>query len=55
MKTLATIVTLLAFSPHADAATLNGTPSNYTTQLGKLKAGDTLKLAAGAYKSGLNV
>jgi MYXO-CTERM domain-containing protein len=54
MKTLVTIISLLAL-PQADAATLNGTPSNYTAQLGKLKAGDTLKLAAGAYKSGLNV
>lgn len=44
---------LLALAAPLSAATLNGNPSNYTTQLAALQPGDTLQLAAGTYTNRL--
>jgi hypothetical protein len=46
---------LAAAAPAARAATLEGNPGNYREMLGRLKAGDTLKLTAGEYKGGLRI
>ncbi len=46
---------LAACATGARAAVLEGNPGNYRQMLEKLKAGDTLKLAAGKYERGLSV
>jgi hypothetical protein len=46
-------VALAAFGPAAGAATIDATPANYRELVPKLRAGDTMRLAAGEYHDGL--
>jgi Synergist-CTERM protein sorting domain-containing protein len=47
------LLILIALAAPLSAATLQGNPSNYTTQLAALQPGDTLQLAAGTYTNRL--
>jgi hypothetical protein len=55
LRQLAPPLLLALHAAPAGAATLAADPSNYASQLGKLKPGDTLSLATGSYGNGLNV
>ena len=47
--------TILLAALGAEAADVPATPADYTSKLSGLKPGDTLSLAAGDYKSGMNL
>lgn len=51
--TLALLVALMTLGPPSLASTFDATPANYRDLVPRLRAGDTLLLAAGEYRDGL--